>query len=152
MQTHGADPENWPQEERAELVAYLEAEPGAQLGLEEAKALDDALGLVNDVPLPSTLKADLMAEAHATLVGKSVNDARPESGLLSWMLNVGSQFAALARPPAVAGLLASVLVIGVWFGASISVEPLEDDEVLTAFGEDYWDDDEDLFDLPGETL
>ena len=156
METHGADPAKWPEAERAELTAFLadEAELGIEVSqtLDEARALDASLDLLSEVPTPPTLRVDLLAEAHATLSEQLGGPERQQGSLSNWLVSMGREFIALAKPPAIAGVMASALAIGVWFGATISVEPLQDEEVLTAYGEDYWDDDEGFIDLIGETL
>jgi len=155
LESHGADPRHWPQNERAELETFLEANAEGKELLESARALDEALGLLEDVPVPVTLKADLMAEAQAVLVGPQAQWQPAGDPGLGWLLEGFKELTGLLKAPALAGFLASVLVVGIWFGTALSSEPLGEDEILTAFGEDYglWDEEEPgSIDFTGETL
>jgi hypothetical protein len=147
LDAYGADPAKWPKGERQGLQALLDMDQEGELDLYAAKALDDALA-EDDAPLmPATLKATLLADVVDTLTvhpsTKLAEHSLDVSDRILGALKSFSEVHTVMRTAIMSGSVVAVLALGVWFGTSLSYEPLGEEDLYAAFGEDYglWDED-----------
>lgn len=137
---YGADPERWPEAERADALAWLEGSSEGQHQLRDAADLDALLqGAVRAEPT-NMLKARLLEDAVQASVSGNVRERRGESAVpASWIERLADMVfdAVSLKPLALGGILAPALALGLWLGASLTSDPLDDEDLLAAFGEDY---------------
>lgn len=133
--SYGSDPERWPEAERHGALALLESGE-AVAALHDAARLDALLDGA-ERPQPSNmLKANLLEGAANSLASQSVPGPARQSG---WAWRAGGVLDAFAnlKPLALGSMMAPVLALGIWIGASLTSEPMGEDELFAAFGEDY---------------
>ena len=155
---YGADPERWPEAERAGALARLERSGERRDQLQGEAELDALLGGLGRPQPSNMLKAKLLEDASVAVVqGASHKSRVAPSASPGWL----GRFADMVfetvslKPLALGGLMVPVLALGIWLGASLTSEPLGDEDLLAAFGEDYelWTggDLPDPSDITGET-
>lgn len=155
---YGADPACWPEAERAGALAALERSGETQDQLRGAAQLDALLGGAGQPQPSNMLKARLLEDASNTITqganwkGRIEPSASPgwSERVTEWIFETVS-----LRPVALGGIMVPALALGIWLGASITSEPLDDEDLFAAFGEDYelWTDSvlADPTDTTGET-
>lgn len=133
--SYGSDPERWPETERSGALALLKGRED-DATLRDAARLDALLERAGQPQPSNMLKANLLEAA--------VNSLTPQSGPTlgsqpGWAWRFTGVIDALAglRPLALGSMMALVLALGIWIGASLTSQPLEEDELFAAFGEDY---------------
>lgn len=133
--SYGSDPERWPEAERQGALTLLE-DGEVVAGLRDAARLD-ALLEGAERPQPSNmLKANLLEGAVNSLTFHSAPGRVHQSGWTWHLTGMMDAFANL-KPLALGSMMAPVLALGIWIGASLTSEPLGEDELFAAFGEDY---------------
>lgn len=140
---YGADPARWPEAEREGVLKFIESYSGREVFLQSASGLDVLLESAEQ-PTPSNmLKARLLEDASLAIVS-SRNEARVKNQAHSWSLagvidRIAGILSAPAslKPVAVSAMMVPVLVLGIWVGASLNSEALDEEELFAEFGEDY---------------
>lgn len=140
---YGTDPARWPKAERANAVSLLEDLADKMEGLPEAAGLDASLESVAQ-PRPSNmLKARLLEDASLAIMSaeSGVRTGEPSglrglAGLIEWFADFVGAPASL-KPLAVSTVMVPALALGIWVGIVLTSEPLGEEELFTAFGEDY---------------
>ena len=155
---YGGDPERWPEAERAGALELLERSGERQDRLQGEAELDALLGGPGRPQPTNMLKAKLLEDASIAVVQGSSHKSRvapPASpGWFGRLADMVFESVSL-EPLALGGLMVPVLALGIWLGASLTSESLDDEDLLAAFGEDYelWTDSDlpDPSDITGET-
>lgn len=139
--SYGSDPERWPETERSGALALLKGRED-DATLRDAARLDALLERAGQPQPSNMMKANLLEAAVNSLTPQS--GPAPESALTQvsqpgWAWRFTGVIDALAglRPLALGSMMALVLALGIWIGASLTSQPLEEDELFAAFGEDY---------------
>ena len=133
--SYGSDPARWPEAERQGALTLLQSGE-AVAALRDAVRFD-ALLEGAERPQPSNmLKANLLEGAAKSLTSQIAPTTVHQSPWTTGLAGIIDVFAGL-RPLALGSMMASVLALGVWIGASLTSEPLGEDELFAAFGEDY---------------
>ena len=155
---YGADPERWPEAEWAGALASLERSGEGQDQLRGAAQLDALLGGAAQPQPSNMLKARLLEDASSTVTqGASWKNRSELSASSGWVERVTDWIfeTVSLRPAALGGIMVPALALGIWLGASLTSEPLNDEDLFAAFGEDYelWTDSDqaDPSDTTGET-
>ena len=155
VESYGADPSRWPEDERAAAQSFAEQEPRARIVLERERFLDMALGSIDEIKPSSQLTEAILADAAQVSQGVTsglggAQSLPSQSGWLTrlkgvlgdidsidWSLKGWVQPGAVLACAALAGLITGVLVpVG---GTSDMLYSFEDADVLSvAFGQtDY---------------
>ncbi len=155
---YGADPERWPEAERTGALELLERSGEGLDQLRGAAQLDALLGGAAQPQPSNMLKARLLEDASIAVVqGTSHTSRVAPSASPGWFGRFADMvFESVSlKPLALGGLMVPALALGIWLGASLTSESLDDEDLLAAFGEDYelWTDNDlpDLSDITGET-
>lgn len=132
---YGSVPEKWPEAERSEATALLDDTRARDTLLEAARL--DALLERAERPIPSNmLKANLLDGAVTALASRTI---RPNTRQSDRSLGLAGLIESLTtlRPWALGSVMAPVLALGIWIGAIMTSEPIDEEELFAAFGEDY---------------
>lgn len=133
--SYGSDPERWPEAERSGALALLEGGEGGAT-LRDAARLDALLERATRPQPSNMLKANLLEAAAKSLTSQSALTQVNQPG---WALRLAGMIDAFAglRPLALGSMMTPVLALGIWIGASVASQPVGEDELFAAFGEDY---------------
>lgn len=155
---YGADPERWPEAERAGALALLEEFREGLDQLQGAAELDRLLGGLTQPQPTNMIKAKLLDGASQAMISGGGQRKSVERGVTpGWIESFTAMIfeTVSLRPLALGGIMAPVLALGIWLGAALTAEPLDDEELFAAFGEDYelWTDSElpDPSNMTGDT-
>jgi len=102
IETHGADPQRWPAELRADAVALVASSPEARALLATARSLDDALA--GWQPAPPAIDAAGLAARLAEAPQDAKLRTAPDPGA-AWSLTIGWQKMAGLATVGLAGLV-----------------------------------------------
>lgn len=156
---YGADPERWPEPEREGARALLESLGQSTSQADEAARLDALLDTAARPQPSNMLKAHLLEDAAEAIAGsESPTHSTTPTVLSRWIDRIVALIPEPAglRSAALGGMMVPVLVLGIWVGSWATTEPLAEEEVLAAFGEDYelWTEGElpEAIDMNGEAL
>lgn len=133
--SYGSDPARWPEAERQGARTVLEGGEGGAV-LRDAARLDALLERAERSQPSNMLKANLLEGAAKSLTSQIASTSVHQS---PWTMRLAGMIDVFARlkPLALGSMMAPVLALGIWIGASLTSEPLGEDEIFAAFGEDY---------------
>lgn len=95
LSSYGADPERWPEDERAAAAALLAASSGARALRDRAKTLDRMLDTYRVDAADDGLRGQILAAPHNPVFAPVEIDPRAGQGGLRWR-GIWPQLAALA--------------------------------------------------------
>lgn len=154
IKAYGADAARWPQEDRLWMAVAVEKHDELKDLIASEARLDTLLEA--GIPTPMLRQEaieGLVARAEETLLAAGQDTVvRPT---LWQRMSRALEASEILSSRVAAAVMVSCLASGLWFGASLTTDPLSDDELVAVYGEDYGLPDETadtLFDVTGETL
>jgi hypothetical protein len=139
LAAYGGNPERWPGAERGAALALIESGE-ARLSVGDEADLDVVLASAERPVASNMLKANLLEAAAMALSSEDLRSRavrRPQrSWLVSGLTRMFEGFLVL-KPLSLGAAMVPVLVLGIWIGAILTSEPIGEDELFAAFGEDY---------------
>lgn len=139
LAAYGSSPERWPIAERDAALALMESGEAGTHKSDEA-GLDAVLASAERPVASNMLKANLL-EAAAIVISSEDRQLRAvrrseRNWLVSGLARMFESFVVL-KPLSLGAAMVPVLALGIWIGAVVTSEPMGEDELFAAFGEDY---------------
>lgn len=139
LAAYGGNPERWPSAERGAALALIESGEAGSHNSDEVD-LDAVLANAERPVASNMLKANLLEAAAIAVSSEDPQSSairrRERNIIVPGFARMFESFVVL-KPLSLGAAMVPVLALGIWIGAAVTSEPIGEDELFAAFGEDF---------------